>query len=425
MRAVLKKIQCLTRVSGVLMFSSAAAGQPIRALAIGGLPAPGTNGLFTDLHEIPTINELGRVAISATYFSGQTKTGMWTFDLRGSQELAMYALTPSPVSGGLPGDTWWAGWTPRFDHSGRLIQIGKATHSSGQNALTVGGPGSFQTLARTRMALPGTTGVVRDNWLIHPVSNAAGRVAFSAYASNQGVWCHDPGGVVAPVLVEGQPAPGLPGMVLSSVVFPIVNAAGGMSMVSSIAASHLDTVHYGTPGNMHTAIKSGDVVSGHVFDRAINWVKYNSNGMMAMWADMSVPQQHDAIVAGKPGNFQVVAMRGQSGPGMTAQETWGTGTTTTTFKDPLLNRRGDLYFEGAFHGSSNVDQGIWTRPAGGGGTVARGPHRQCFSWAGFGRDLGRIGWLDRKQCRRSRVYRSPCRFRSELEQQSRSLSLER
>jgi hypothetical protein len=200
--------------------------------------APGTeagtvfgplNGLcFTPF---PTIDEEGRVAFAAALegpaITAANRTGIWSGD---HSSLTLIARAGTPAPGVAPGGVFASfpvdfALTPPEGGEGRLgftAVLGGAGMSSAQDeGLWVDAPGGASLLAREGAAAPGPAGVVFSSPLFIDV-NRAGHALVTASVSGTGVgttnnvgfWT-DRSGTLAPLLREGDPAPGgAPGVVI-------------------------------------------------------------------------------------------------------------------------------------------------------------------------------------------------------------------
>ncbi|MBI5764808.1 MAG: hypothetical protein HZA51_14930 [Planctomycetes bacterium] len=241
------------------------------------------------------------------------------------------------------------------------------------NHAEAGGGLSFQTVALSGQAAPGTGGRIYS-FFYPPSIGSSGRVVFpgwltGATSNDEGLWSGLPGSIQL-VAREGSAAPGTTGVFgQNSWTAPsCVNSNGTVAFTASLTGPGIDGTNntgiwVGQPGALALVARAGNAApgtpAGVVFSGGMqNWLMLNDLGHIVFRANLVGPgitTANDAgIWAGAPGALQLVAREGDVAP--------GTGGVFDLFNYqfeaypvPVINAAGDVVFSGHHTGG----RGIW------------------------------------------------------------------
>lgn len=227
--------------------------------------------------------------------------------------------------------------------------------------------GPLAAAATTQDAAPGTTGPMYFNGLSFPRMNPAGEVAFAGTLGDtpftttvfsSGLWVQQ-GASINAVALKDDPIPGGSGVTYNSFSLGGFNAGGEVAFASNL--SGLPATNYGvfagTPGSLRTVILRGDSapgLPGVVFgDSSVSPVpSINDAGQVAFASSLAgagvTGSNSHALWSEGQGSLALVARSGDAAP--------GTAQTFSRFEKPVINTNGDI----AFRAGTSGGDGIWT-----------------------------------------------------------------
>ncbi len=242
--------------------------------ALAGAPLPGTGARVISLVSHPTQNRNGVVAFHAVIDPsfGFTDDNALFIGVPGAVSMLVRENNPAPGIAGALFDSFSA--DPAINDSGTTALLANLRNVPGgtNRAIFAGHAGSLSKVVRTGDALPGFPGVT-FTFIGSPVINTAGAVAFGANHSaepNSGIWIMNAGGAIAPALLPGDPAPGLPaGSTFpfgggSSSNIPSMNDQGefAFATIASVGGNNRHGLWTGQPGSLQRRIGSFDPAPG-------------------------------------------------------------------------------------------------------------------------------------------------------------------
>lgn len=376
-----------------------------------GLPAGTT---YQRLTYFPTINNAGIVVYGSTPPSSSATTSIWVENL-GSESLLYTAGGQAP--GAPPGDKFNYFVAASGDQnnsfivndSGHLAFAGVFNAPGTENGFSTG-IWSNQSGAVTAIALqgsqpPGYVGTWKFNPTPTPTGqptqlwfNNEGDVAFLGKVTNAtsdysiGIWS-TLGGSLHVVAADGMPAPGTSsGVTFSNNGSPAMPAFNGKGEVAffgdlvgtGIARGANDTGLWAERNGMLALVaRAGGQVpglpTGTTFTKfpygfSANAPGFNAAGQLAFDAQFGPGTNKSGVWAGQPAALELVAVTGEQAPGTPAGTVFG-GTPIITFRMPIINRDGDVAFEGQLTGTgitANNKAGIWYTVDGNLTLLARG-----------------------------------------------------
>ena len=266
-----------------------------------GFPAGAT---YSQMNKSVTINRHGDLA-----FAGKIRGsgagihdahGLWrkfadTGDLVHEVELVYAGRTGIP---GLPYD-WNTFEYPRLDDDGAIAFEASAMNQVtdprfGEHFFYRDPDGQLSLLAREKAPAPGTAGQNYNSFLFYePLAGGAGHAMWTGgfgpdNDNNQrGIYARKPDGTILPVLLEGDPAPGLPGVSIKSNELngePCINASGAIVCSARLEGAGIDfsndlAVWAGFPGNLKLVVQRGDTLRlADGSTRTIGDIRYTHHG---------------------------------------------------------------------------------------------------------------------------------------------------
>jgi hypothetical protein len=233
---------CRVAILAGVALLPAAAGAAIRTVALAGDPAPGTGGGtfelpawgFTDPVK-PAVSETGRVAFVSGVSGGSADFGIF-LDADG-------ALTAVAVEGGSSpppaGGTFHLLFAPVIDASGETVAFGASlSGGAASGGLFVASGGTITPRVLSGDVAPGTGGATFVDFGAGGI-DASGNVVFNASLSGGpehiGTFAVSPAGMVTPIAVVGDTAPGTGGATYTYIFRLQGNDAGDVVFEASLS----------------------------------------------------------------------------------------------------------------------------------------------------------------------------------------------
>jgi hypothetical protein len=250
--------------------------------------------------------------------------------------------------------------------------------------------GSLQPLIVTGLQVPGKPPGFNFDGTGTPAMNASGRMAFfssvfdtSTNTGVTGLWS-DRTGVVAPIVQQGEQAPGAPaGVTFDGIVRPAMNASGrvafayALKLDSGLGVTNLndDGIWSDGSGSLALVARAGNQAPGtppgSLFFLMGNPL-INSAGRTAFLGILQrtggvTALNESGIWSEGAGPLALVARQGNQSPGTPA------GANLGNLTNPVLNGAGHVVFSGRMQGSVNStnDSAIWSDRTGTLSLVAR------------------------------------------------------
>jgi hypothetical protein len=312
-----------------------------------GDPAPGAGpgAVFDSVGEEGTLhrvafNGTGQTAFAARVTSPDVDTtkrsGIWS---EGSGSLELLALEGDPAPGTAPGTVFqrFPFHRPILNEAGKTAFVSYVTGpgvTEGNNAgIWSDRSGSLTLVAREGDELfdtaPGTkVSKINDR---SPVLNAAGQIAFQSNISGAAVNSPsrssillDDSGILTPIAIEGQAAPGTsPGTVFGRLFESVINEKGQVAFVGEIVETDTDGgwelgVWLADSNSQELVIRTGDpapgVPDGVVFDNFRGLV-LNDFGQVVFWGALTGPNIDESNYTGlwatdRRGKLHLIARNG-------------------------------------------------------------------------------------------------------------------
>ena len=187
-------------------------------------------------------------------------------------------------------------------------------------AITQAGVGSTVASRRMLAPLPGAPAPAVTT--VRPTYSPTG----GALPDEQGT----PGVIIERIACPGDPAPGIPGFTLGSVVAPRIDGAGNVIFFDYLTgpfvqAGNARAVFYGQPGDLHKLLwesdPAPDMPPGVVIsDLSYNGAMFSEDGLVAVTANLSGPGiiegfNDRVFYVGQPGDLHKVLQGGDQAPG--------------------------------------------------------------------------------------------------------------
>ena len=280
----------------------------------------------------PSFNPSGIIALQAVLKGtgiGPTNNAAIWVGAPGSLQLALQSGSPATAAGA---GRYFRGFgVPRVNDAGQMVFDGFLVgRSVNEPTIWVGRPGSFQLLAQTDSAAPGTPeGVTFLDFGPRHSLNAAGKVAFLGRlvggdvtpVNNQGIWVGSPGAIQL-VARTGTPAPGTEegvvfadfGLLLRTPV-PLLDGAGQVGFRATLSGPGVDDSNdegfwSGTPGSVKLIARKGMVAPGtqKLFASLDSDLSMNSMGQVAFLASLRTIESPSPfgpfLWGGSPGSLE-------------------------------------------------------------------------------------------------------------------------
>jgi hypothetical protein len=364
-----------------LASSVCAASPPVRAVALRGWQAPGTESgtVFTSFNPFDfALNDAGQVAFQG-YFSGASFGGIWTEGAGGLHLIARNGDVPPNLPEPIRYDQFSA---PILNEAGQIgfwASLSDGCCERAGSGIWAGGANGLALVARDEMDAPGTPDEVRFSNISATVFNNAGQTAFRSglagadASADEAVWSSG-GGSLALVARKGRQAVDLPaGVNYDYFSAPLLNNAGHTAFQSYLSGAGVDATNFHAvwsegSGTLALVARSGDQApgapSGAKFD-GFSDPALNDAGRTAFWGYLAGPAAGEPLDDGiwLEGNagLNVVARRGQQAPGTAAGVLFATNG-LNTFDSPVLDNRGEVAFRATIDGPG-VDEtnheGLW------------------------------------------------------------------
>jgi hypothetical protein len=256
----------------------------IKLLAREDAPVPGWPGVqFGALWTTdPRLNPLGKFAFNTTLSGSGISLANNSVLCTGTTQTVAVALQEGAAVSAIPGATFNSFANASVNTSNQLCFIGKFNTGAVTNdtAILTGPPEQLAVIAREGSQVPAfDSGVVfKDLWLVEPVWNESGLVAFVAKISGPGInSTNDVGVWVANTNVTHllcrplDPAPGCPLGVVFHHAFsgtfdiPVMNSAGNIAFSSKIEGPGIgltndDALFVGPPAFVQLLLQDGDQI---------------------------------------------------------------------------------------------------------------------------------------------------------------------
>src|SRR6185312_3515360 len=234
----------------------------------------------------------------------------------------------------------------------------------------MGGAGSLQPYALQNSPAPGTS-----TTLAYPqafVVNPAGTITFHARLNDpaiirEGIWT-TLGGALHPIVIDGSPAPVLPGSILSGIGNPTVNRSGIISFSASYYPTSSDTtlssaLWVGDAADPTPRYFSGSVApgTGGLTFASFNDVDLNNAGKVAFsgYVSGASPSASYGYWSDAGGSLQLVARQGDPAVGMP-------GVTYSLLDRFNISTSGRVEFTATTLGTGGANHyGIWAGLPGG------------------------------------------------------------
>ena len=288
---------------------------------------------------------------------------------------AIIARRGSAAPGTPAGTTYSSVSHPFLSDAGHVTYAaavtGAGVNDSNNEVIYAGPVGAPALVAREGSVAPGLGAGVNYGLLFAPSINDSGHVGYNAVLTGSAVNSTNDralfvglAGTVAPVIREGQAAPGMASGVR---VGPLGNGAtlndtrtvAFLAELSGtgITPSNDDVIYAGTPGSLAIVARAGDAAlgapAGVNYERFFNPPALNDAGDLAYLAQLNgtgVGETNDmALVAGPMASPRVVAREGDAAPGTSA------GVRYLRFDDPALDGLGRAAFVAGLTGTGVTD----------------------------------------------------------------------
>lgn len=333
-------------------------------VALAGAPLPGTGGAVIAGMFNPSQNRHGAVIFQGRIDSGFTNDQALFLGAPGAVALLARENDVAPGTGGAVYDSQDNDPSISDSGAGAFIATLRGAGVTPQNsrAIFAGSPGALDMVARTGASPPGLPGATYSLFS-PPVINSAGTVAFAANLSgapNVGMWIKPVGGPVTPVIIPGDPAPGLaPGAVFGSAPSASARANfndnGEIAFVASATGIGF-SIWSGLPGALQLRVRPNDPAPGvpapATFNQVGNIFLNRAGSVIYTGILNNSPAASAGIWMFTPGvGNRLVALINQQAPGMAP------GVFITSFSAVItgnnaphtLNNRGETLFYGALN----------------------------------------------------------------------------
>jgi hypothetical protein len=329
-----------------------------QAIALRGDPAPGAGGAtFLNFGGV-TVNASGDVAFQSTLSGGTIGSGLFVWS-GGTISAVVLAGDPAPGTGG---GTINVPSLPGFNDQGTITFASLINGGLVAEGIFRVSAGLVSPVALTGDAVPGVPGAFFSDFQ-GPGIGASGQIAFFAryfFNSQNGIFVDD-GGVLSPVALVGDAAPGTGGSSYTqlSTLTPSVSPLGTVLFSSGFAGGAASGVGlFRAAGGAHTPIAfTGDAVPdvpGSTFVSFPDIGAINAAGDVAFQASISQPAGGRGVFLSESGILSTVAITGDPVP--------VSGGTFNSFGNrPAINTSGDVAFSAQANFGA-ASSGIWFLP---------------------------------------------------------------
>lgn len=358
-----------SRMLGVMAFaltcglSGAVVAQPLfSSMALMDETAPGAQdaATFLSFADQVAVNEHGWVSFNGTLqgvgVNGTNNKGYWIGDEPGFAFKLIRAGEDAPGTAGVFDPTFAVTPEPQGDGASILTAVG------GVPALYFGDPFGLALISMVGDTAParGLPPPLLTSILTAPLVNDNGSIALHGEREGlDAVWRLDPAdpsrGGATLVLIQGDPAPDLPGLTIASITGVQMNNAGQMGLRVTLAgagvsAANNEAFYFGSAGSLQLVVREGTPAAN------VPGQNYGTFGATAI-SDTGVVAFTTAVGAntglwsGTVGSITLVALKGQAAPG---------GGTWDTFGPPLLADN-VLAFTAQTRDGFRTDRGVYRK----------------------------------------------------------------
>jgi hypothetical protein len=375
-------------LAAALSFPNAILALDIRTAAFTDQPAPGTPAgvVFSNLF-YSVINDSGVVAFNGSvkgpgviFTAPSNSPGIWAESPNGLRKIVRAG---DPAVGVPAGASFGLQSGVKIDSLGRAAFLANAPGES-TDGIYSEGQGMLRLTGREGDQAPGMPSGVNFYLPSVPLLNNAGQIVTDSFLRGpsgalirESVWT-DRDGDFELVLLEGDPAPGIPGANLRQINASGFNDLGVIALSGRFTGSNYPSDHAiwtENAGSFSLVARSGqtpaDAPNGAVFSRVLS-PHINNAGQMMFYGELTGPgidaTSDGALWKYEAGTTSLIAREGSPAVGI------GSGVSYASFYSTLFNGAGQTTFVASLTGpgvTTENDTAVWTERNGALTLIAR------------------------------------------------------